>query len=234
MEVLLTVLIVGVLIAVLFPVIASVRRDAQAHVSVGRTRNIITLFEAYVVDYKAYPFTDGATPHLIDSNYQVVISPWNLDSGWPYLLASVAPWSEHFAAWISPGARRGPQPWLPEVLGSGPDGTSYQFCLPFITTPANWDPDASIQDARVTATRPDMVRFPSQKAIIFDAERAYWPAGSRMGGPRPIGFADSSVAILDDGLALPGTPNRLFGNAPPTRLLQHTFKGIIGVDYLSR
>lgn len=238
MEVLVVILVIGLLIGLTIPAMASVRARAALTKSIANLHSLSLTMHAYHDRYGAYPYMNDAqvltfTPTDQQPSLRVGISPaWDVERYWVCLMHDVAPWREHYQSWISPGlARDKGRAWLPP--GSGPDASgtgidpSYRLTNAVLATSATWSATRE-GDAAMGPQRDDSFTQPSAKVLMFDADAPFYPGGIGQGDSRPLLFADASSSAERDAKILPPVPNRL--RSVPPRLYHDTRDGVKGRD----
>ena len=248
-EVLVVIGIIGVLIAILLPVLGGARIAAKETESLTNTRTIFMSFEQYAEQEGTYPFPGQVDDHgaTVDADtWSVYWYPpvtviattniWIMDSLWPALLSEVAPWEESWAFWVSPGGDKS----LPthDDLGD-PDRQpgwriGYDYSNSFIGDPKLWGGDASPSADLLQPSAPHQVQFPSGKVLAFDKHLSYRTKRPELrhghyDAPTPMVFVDGHAALHNPLDARAGTPNPM--NAGDTRTLHNTPDGISGLDF---
>jgi hypothetical protein len=227
--------IIAVLIGLLTPGLSSARRQGFRTKSLSDARTIGQHLSLYAGQYNdAYPYNAPLRPVQIEppdfgssatlsySNY------WQFSTLWPCVMHWVAPWEEHYRVWISPRSRRETaHPWT-SVDPTIPIGPSYVLLPACYARPETWSrtpPPPSPALLRPVAHAD--VLHPSGKAVMFDAETAYEPAGVNSDATVVL-FGDAHSAAQKKSRArAPGT-NIFTGFSVP---LWDTLDGARGIDY---
>lgn len=238
-ELLVSVGVIVVLIAISLPALRWAWTSAGSTVMLSNLRGIGASFEAYTQMYDdSYPF------HSREEWYQTsppdertgttvgTSDPWAMMTYWPSVFHKVAPWREHFRSWLNVGREvDGRTPWLESENVNG--FVSYAYSCSFMARPETWDggPAASSEgeiEGLLGPVRTPEVAFPSQKALCYDADRAYLQRAARTSDPRGVLLADGSVSVRLDGTATPPVQNRV-NDRPPGRY-HDTPLGVRGRD----
>ncbi|TVQ63320.1 MAG: type II secretion system protein [Phycisphaerales bacterium] len=240
-ELLVSIGVISVLLAISVGALRGVRGTSMSTVSLNNLRGIGHVFGWYTqANRDQYPFPPtsadepgtygplyfdppGSTPTA--NHYYSVLWPY-MAYIWPALMHDVAPWTEHYASWLSPGKRL-PDPDRPAwVQGVH---TSYHYSNSFIASPRVWSGDTTVTNADVGPVRTPMVSHPSSKVLVFDAERSYLLPDDAPKHPRPVLFADGSASLRHDEAARPPAPNPLNNNS--RRRYHDTPNGVQGQDF---
>lgn len=237
-EVLVVIAIVGVLMGLLVVALGRSRQVAGATKSVANLKGLGVTLSFYAEAHRGRnPFikegeaVDSAPPDEPEG-FRVSFSPvWWLDTLWPTLMHDVAPWREHFESWISPGSSRTP-PYWPIAIGHSatrPPAVSYEYSNSFLGRPGIWRDSSSATESDIGPTLVANVSHPSQKVILFDAERAYLHGEVHALTTRPLLMVDGSASLRLDQDAANPVPNPLNDRSP--RLYHDTPAGIAGRDF---
>lgn len=242
-EVLVTIGIIGILLAIVATSMRGVRGTALSTVSLNNLRGIGHTFAHYASAHRdEYPFPprSGDDPNIFGPLHFDPPGPPNRPSYyyrdlwtfmeviWPTLMHDVAPWPEHYESWLSPGKHL-PDPDIPAWDQAQTRYTSYRYSNSFIARPRVWSGDTSVTNDDIGPTRTSMVRHPSLKVLVFDAERAYLLPENAENHPRPILFVDGSAALRHDNDARSPAPNPLNNNS--RRRYHDTPNGVHGQDF---
>ncbi|HHN78406.1 MAG TPA: prepilin-type N-terminal cleavage/methylation domain-containing protein, partial [Phycisphaerales bacterium] len=171
-ELLVTIGVIGVLIGIILPALFGARNRAEAVVTLSNLRQLSMTMDAYTERYRAYPWAPPGSWFQIEppgeGGARVQPGYWDLDVYWAALMHDVAPWKEHFATWLGPGAIEDEEhPWR---RGPGIGLVSYALCHPFFARPEVWEPGTVESDDLWRPVRPFEVSFPSLKVMMWDRE----------------------------------------------------------------
>lgn len=176
-ELLVSIGVIGILIAILLPALASARRSARDVVGLSNLRQAAISFSNYAQTHAGVmPFAPpGSTfqisPDGEEAAFVATGNFWDLSYYWASLFHGIAPWHEHFSTWVIADPRRNPdRPWA-----AGPSGSngvpSFHYTRSMYARPAMWSGDAVSNIDRLRApVRMADVRFPSSKVVLFDGE----------------------------------------------------------------
>lgn len=246
-EVLVSIGVMGVLLAIGLPALMRARAGGGQTVSLANARTCAMDIAAYAEQEGEWPFVKpgrpvaGVPPHLSTPDLFMLpgSSPgtfvgsndvWLLRRMWALLVAArVAPWQEHYQAWVSPGRTAD--------LDAGNVSVSYEYSNSFQARPELWTPEfnpASSADP-IQPVRSHEVAHPSVKVLVWDGDLAYLSPEPkvRLGhpdAPTPAAFADMHAAVIRPQEATPGFPNAL-NSARPDAPLHNTPGGVRGSDY---
>lgn len=230
-EILVSMGILGILIAILIPILAGAKASSGQTVTLSNLRQLaLTTADYNAVYSQAFPHVPEGTwlrLHPPDEmGASILPGYWDLSIYWPALFHDIAPWREHYATWVGPGGiddRK--KPWL---SSGGFRVPSYRLSHTFFARPELWAPAL---DDDPSFYRPVYVRdvvHPSSKVMFWDEDQMHFRR-SRVADRdhRAILFADGHVAAkrLSD------------ANVPPeiafktTRPLYDTLDGARGKDY---
>ena len=252
LELLVSIGIIGVLLAISLPALRNTRASANEVKSLSNARLVAADMAAFAAAFNRWPYAragerspaaptppgfpgdQAVVPTLPPGAFVSLGTHWDLDRAWAGLVATVAPWEDHFDSWISPG-KQGAS--LADRLESGfmTSGlVSYIYSHSFIASPALWSGGAVADESLIAPTKPSDVAFPSNKVLVWDGDLAYLPRPPRrVEGhwfhPTPTAFADGHAAVRTPADAAPGVANPL-NNNNNTRL-HNTPDGVLGRDY---
>lgn len=108
-EILVTIGVLAVLIAILIPALAGARAAGSGTVTLSNLRQLAATFEQYLRAYdQTWPYAPPGAAFVVsppDDGEIDIVYPgyWELDIYWTALMHDVAPWREHFRTWIGPG-----------------------------------------------------------------------------------------------------------------------------------
>lgn len=233
--------IVALLAGLALPPLGRVRESARASISRSNLRGIGLVLQQYLARYREV-FPSGGEGALYATSFDgetVRESFGHFEFGrvWPVLMRDVAPWSECWRTWISPG-----DPQLGSVLATTQLDWSYRYSIAFLGRPELWGGllPTSAEPNPATYLRPTRageVAFPSAKVVAWDGRMAYllkpveYMPGM-LGNPTPMLFVDGHVSDRRPRDATPPATNPLnmggFGDGQP---LHNTSQGVRGRDY---
>lgn len=255
-ELLVTIGIIGIVLALALPALANARAAARETVALANARTLGMTFQTYVDQYKTYPFRSPGTPpddsgdmpplpgDLIAVKWWpqgtiiATSSIWTLGHLWPGLVSEVAPWPEHYAAWVSPGrSKELPQPRDPfsdddDDLPIG--DVSWRYSNSFLASPRLWQSGSVADTKLLKAVAPHEVMFPSGKVLAWDADITYVPKEPKLVNDHydwstPMIFVDGHAAAHNPTQAKATVPNPMNFNLDTK--LHNTASGVHGVDY---
>ena len=225
--------IMGILIAILLPVLFGTKAAGSEVVTLSNLRQLGATMEAYLAEYdQAYPYAPPDTWLVIsppDEGEIDMIKPgyWDLDVYWTALMHDIAPWREHFSTWIGPGGVEDESaPWRRK----NHNGTSsYYLSHTFFAAAALWAPATKDDPAFYRAVRAQEVLYPASKVMMWDAELTHLASSPNADRDhRPMLFADGHVK--DRRLSEAAVPPEI-SFKPDTQPVQDTPKGVHGRDY---
>lgn len=228
-EVLVTIGIIGVLLAILIPVLAGGRSTAQRTASLANLRSIGQLVHAYTEQYtETYPWATGGI-NGCDIKMQF-LPVWQMHLLWPVAMHEVIPPRELARMTLSPGARRD---------GAQRDcgqPTSYHYSQSFLARPETWSGRSAADESLLRGVTIGMVIHPSSKALMWDWELPYKKEEPRRAGPdldepTPMLFADGHGAARTPSQASTPVENPFADSFSRTARLHNTADGVRGRDY---
>lgn len=237
-EALIVIAVLAILLGLLLPQLRLGRTKATEVASLANLRSIGQTVELYgQSNGDRFPFAAPGTELSLAPPPTPAICPLGsvffLEGMWPTLMHEVAPWTEHFSAWLSPARPRDEFTWpISCGLSLPPMGgwVSYRYSNSFVASPRVWDGSGSATEADIGPTTQGMVSYPASKVIFYDGDRAYatgLPPGTQI--KRPVLFVDGSASLrLDSDAAAPVT-NPLV--AWPSRPYHDTPGGVTGRDF---
>ncbi len=244
-ELLVTIGVIGVLIAISAPALFRVRTGAGMVQSLANLHDLSLSFALYsTANQQRYPFPPlftssptalqqyGPIPwnpagSLTDPQAAVLVfSPiWSMDRNWSGVMHDVAPWPEHYRQWLSPGRLDSAE--AEQSVYSV--RVSYHYSNSFLASPRVWSGAPGVALSEIGPTRQSDTAFPSQKVLMFDADRSYLRQAPTPADPRPLLFADGAAIARLDSDAAPGVPNPL--NANSQSRYHNTPGGVLGRDF---
>ncbi len=245
--------IIGVLISIILPTLSGARVAASRVQALANARTTTSSFHAYAEEFQSYPFLkpgqvgpgldrpapgDAIMVRWWPDGVVIAVDPhWLLAGIWPGLVSTVAPWKEHYATWLSPGR----DTELPNIPFEDPDAVtpeqaiSYRYSNSFIARPALWREGATANQDLLHGVRQSEVAFPSNKALLWDAEIAYVRKAPPVVGGHyqmrtAVAFADGHADLHDPTAATPAAPNPM-KDLELIMTLHDTPEGALGRDF---
>lgn len=239
-EILVTIGIIAVLIAILIPALAGTKESASELKSLANLHSIgQTLTHYNAVFNDEYPYYAGGEQLPIapesDSSrpYATFVPAWLFASHWTAHpgIHDVAPWPEHYETWLSPGAEADSE--LPawrmhdgEAIVFRPP--SYHYSNTFIGDPRVWSDDPPAWEDALRTSRVSDVRHPSAKVVMWDNDRPYLLPEAQPDDRRPVLLVDSSASLRLDADATPSARNAYWGMR---MVYNDTPNGVHGRDF---
>ncbi|MGD9693156.1 MAG: type II secretion system protein [Phycisphaerales bacterium] len=222
-ELLVSIGVIGVLIAITLPALRSSRAVTGATASLANLRSLGQSLQLSTQrNNERFPFPprrgeswgplywEPPHPNAAQHFYGDV---WYYGRFfWPALLHDVAPWPEHYASWLSPNyqAPDGDNPLWERV-----PIVSYFYSTAFYAAPRVWDVSlrANVTAHDIAQQPVSVVSFPSAKVIAYDRDRSYI---TRMtpDAQRPVLFVDGSASLRLDRDAAEPVQNPLSADSP--------------------
>lgn len=258
-ELLVSIGIIGILLALALPSLANARAAARETVALANGRSIGMSVQTYIDRFKAYPFRSPGTPVDTSDDFPAPPLPgdllavrwwpegtivatssvWTLAHLWPGLLSEVAPWPENYPLWVSPGRSKelpvAKDPFADDDEDELPFADiSWRYSNSFIGSPTLWQEGAVADPKMLKAIQAHEVQFPSAKVLMWDADITYVPKEPKLVGdhydwPTPMLFADGHAAVKRPTDAKDGVANPM--NAGSRIKLHNTPGGVRGTDY---
>ncbi|MFI4917205.1 MAG: type II secretion system protein [Phycisphaerales bacterium JB060] len=228
-EILVTIGIIGVLLAILIPFLAGGRSTAQRTASLANLRTIGQLVHVYTEQYdEIYPW---ATRGVNGCDIPIGFSPvWQMERLWPVAMHEVIPPKELRPLTLSPRARReGPQ----QACGHPP---SYTYSQSFLARPDTWNGRSDADESLLRGVTLGMVAHPASKALMWEWELPYKNEAPRKIGPdlaepTPMLFADGHARARTPAEATEAVENPFAEAFSRTARLHNTPDGVRGRDY---
>lgn len=177
-ELLVSIGIIGVLIALVVPALYGVRGQAFKTITRANLRQSHVAFSVYTERYeKTYPWRPQGGPLIpLNPERTAAIGPGHFDVMlyWPGLMMDIMPWEEHFESWLGGGAKYGERPW--SRYGENEltfRTTSFYLSHSFLARPELWTPGATDTEQNQRPVREQDVLAPASKVLLYDAEKAH-------------------------------------------------------------
>lgn len=238
--------VIGLLIGILVPMLGRARGQTLEVVSLSNAREVVNTMHAHAsANGDRFPFpprrdrpdanasfgpivwtpsgesTEDAVHYYYNNESYIFLSEY-----WPAFVRDVAPWTEHYQSWLSPGHSALAENADPRPLWTLTSSVSYHYSLAFMLSPRLLEENAPADWSLIQPTRSSMVAFPALKVIAFDADRSYLARGQGDSAKWPTGFADGSASLRDRAKAMT-IRNPLFGGGP----YHDTPGGVTGRDF---
>lgn len=232
-ELLVSIGVIAVLLAITLPALRSAFAAGGSTVALSNLRGIAQTIEMYTqANEHIYPY------HAPSEWYDVGVyvpgpagmlsteDPWAMRYLWATTMHLVAPWPEHYRAWLSKGVelREGVEPW------GGGRHPSYWYACGFFARPEVWSEGSPISaEEAIKPVRTHEVSHPSLKALMFDHDRAYLRSPATPEDRRGVLTADGAASLRHDREAAAPLQNRVDHREP--RVYLDTPDGARGRDY---
>ncbi len=257
-ELLVVIGVIGLIISIVLPALGGARAAAREAKALANLRSTGQTFAAYANQYKALPFRalgsdvpgiagDGAVSGPIPGQSGIIFvrwwpngvllgtsDVWSHQWIWPGIVSSFMDWPEAYATWVSPG-RSTELPTEPIIdMQEIANTISIRYACPFVASPQLFREGAPADESLIGPTRPENVRFPAGKVMLWDAHLAYLrrqPAvvGEFFDAPAPMAFADGHAEVRNPTQAAPGVTNPLRHVGPSP--INSTKDGTAGKDF---
>lgn len=242
-ELLVTIGVIGILIALSVPAMRNVRADSLKTVSLSNVRSILVLFDMYADRYKGqYPIIWEGTwypmpcPGMTASPYR-----WETVYRWPAVINELMDWEHGRAIFLAPRARRGTIELGNVTAVNCGDPTSYDYSQSFLARPEIWAPRTdgnfpALQQQWLAPTYQSDVRHPSRKVILWDWEMPYLSRPKKMIGAdiaeqTAMQFTDGHGEFRAPSTATPPIRSDFAGTRYRIQRLHNTEDGVRGVDF---
>lgn len=177
-EVLVSIGVIGVLIALVVPALHAARGQAQQAVTRANLRQTHMAFSAYTAHYgETYPWRPlGGDWILLHPQGRIQVRPGHFEIShyWPGMMMKILPWEEHYRSWLGGGAGYGDAPWLsaPGVSNAWRQ-SSFALSQSFLARPRLWTPGATDTSENLRPVRESDVLAPASKVLLHDVEKAH-------------------------------------------------------------
>ncbi len=232
LELLAVIAVLGILLAVLLPALASVFAASRETVSLSNVRQLHTAVDAYTIGRDGeYPaFEDGEYyPTTGLGNAMFAFPYWQVATHWTGAVFGTLEYSaETEAVFVSPGSPRSDGPGIAFP-------SSYHYSTSFAGLPSLWSGSAAADMSLRRPSRTEQVRWPEAKVLLWDFEvpwndaRSVTPEGD-LTVESPMAFADGSARTerpIDASAAVENPFEHAWGRAR----LHNTPDGVRGRDY---
>ncbi|TVQ62195.1 MAG: prepilin-type N-terminal cleavage/methylation domain-containing protein [Phycisphaerales bacterium] len=205
-ELLVAISIIAILIALSVPALAGARSAADRAKVLSNLRQLGHSVELYTgVHDGRYPILPADalydTPEYARIGGGLMLHPFRLRYGWPYVMEGVAPWREHYTTWLNPDVQFRPgEPWIQDLPSGGYSWTlpSYIYSHAFMADPRLFRPggfgDQGQTAHLLRAVRTSEVAYPSNKALMYD-DHWLWAGRAAMTIPSGVLAADGAAAF---------------------------------------
>lgn len=249
-EVLVTIGVIGIILALVLPALGGAREAGQRTVSLANIRSVGQIFQQYANDARTFPYRErGAkvegAPAMILQNPDVLVTAWWPEGSWlatndhweqswlwPGIVVPQKDWPGQFKMWVSPGSATRLEDL--EALGDPPDQVAVRYSHTFLAKPGLFRAGAAADAKLLGAIRPDEVTFASSKVMLWDDKLAWLRkrperVGEFLKAKTPMGFADGHGDVKDPTEARAGVANPLRGGVVSP--INSTEGGVTGRDY---
>ncbi len=221
--------IVGVLIGLILPALASVRNSARDTRQLSDLRQLgVSLAMYSSLSGDSFPFREQGT-WLVwpEGSNAVTVSGANMSRFWAVPMHAVAPWAEHFDTWLAPRALARQDRWDRGADEPGLPLTSYQMSDALFVSPRAFVLGGVPPRPLYRGVRASEVQFPSNKVALWDIEKPLYAA--------PTDDVDERLMVFCDGHASQhrlsdAEPGAYFDN-PLASAPASTKGGAYGIDY---
>lgn len=227
LELLITLLIIGMLVSFAAPSFMLVREKANTAKSLANIRSIGTMFASYSTDYRdTNPyFTDPQATYTVLRSDVVDLPVRYFDATvyWNYLMASTG-YADSVLnqSFMAPGSE----------VSVTPD---YRYAAAFIATQEFWKQETRTGPEQWRSTRSSAVRYPSAKGILRRLVITELGNNEVAGNMLHVAYVDGHAAKTDREACTPGYPRGEGNWVGSTRVtgwvIHHTLDGIFGRDH---
>lgn len=236
-EALVSITVIAILIGILVPAIAKSLDRSKELGSAVNLRSIGQVIEMYTGDNSGrYPApTPGVTYPTYAPGAGKTVAHWQTVDEWPFLLAQSHPWWEYESMYLAPGASR-----ITTGLVVAVPKPSFEYSASFLGSPEIWS-DRKIRPEEwpglVRSVAQQAVRFPAQKAMMWDVEMPSLRRLPERDGSfnlkenTPMLFADQHVTKRVPAEGTEPVINPAPWASNPFQRLHNTRYGVQGRDY---
>lgn len=222
--------VIAIVIGLSVPSLRRARESGYQTVVLSNLRGVGVAFEMYVQAHDdTHPWAEAMQPlPLLEGHSIATDDPFALSYAWPTLFHRVAPWQEHYAAWITRRAGGGTA-WLNDD-GSSIRWPDYAYARSFQARPEAWaeQPQGAGPDRWFRPTRASDVAYPSAKVLAFDEHRSHIAPGAN-DDKRGVLRRDGSGVMRRDEDARAPVQNRITFHEPV--IYHDTRAGVHGRDF---
>lgn len=228
LEVLVSIGVIGVLLALILPALSQARGSARVLQSQANLRALYVGVMMYVEGEQAFPciVDDMLYPDIDGTTFSHTY--WEVENVWHGIIYPYFPHDENLEAFFSPGLSE----WSPQVV------PSYAYSHSFVGQPTIWSGRPLADAAGLEGpARPGAVRFASSKVLLWDRalgfedDRIEHDDDENIAQATPTCFADGSVHMLVPASASAAVPNPLNARSTGGMKLHNTRHGVLGRDY---
>ncbi len=226
-ELLVSIGMIGLLLAILLPSLGKTMLLARRTSSMANLRSLGQLVQSYnSASADAYPWgTSGVNGCGVPIQFSPV---WQMATKWPVVMNGVIEPNQLNGIVLAPGANR--------VFDQCTVIPSYAYSQSFLAQPATWNGSGVADDSLLDAVKAHMVAYPASKVLMWDWELPYLNQPPRRLGPdlnepTPMVFADGHGTRRTPSEATPPVENPFDDAENPTARLHNTPDGVRGRDY---
>jgi len=231
-ELLVTIAIIGVILAILLPALGGSVQLTRRTVSLSNLRTIGQFVQHYVeANDEAYPWAMRGTNTC---GVPIQFSPiWQMSMQWPITMHDIVKPEELREIQLSPGVRRDGTGNI-DTCGAPP---SYTYSMSFLADPRLWGGDSVADESMLRAVTMSKVAYPTNKVLMWDWELPFLNHELQRSGPdldesTPMLFADGHGADRRPSEATEPVANPFGEDAIlPLARLHNTRDGVQGRDY---
>jgi prepilin-type N-terminal cleavage/methylation domain-containing protein len=226
-ELLVSIGVIAILLAIMLPALRGTLAAGGSTVALSNLRGIGQTIEMYTQRERSqYPYHAPGDWYDTGPGGQLFTDdPWATRYLWATTMHAIAPWPEHYRAWLNEGVELEDesQPWS----GQHP---SYYYACAFFARPEVWSAGGPIEvEDALKPVHTHELKHPALKVLMFDSDRAYLRREPTPDDKRAVLTADGAAALRKDQEAAAPIQNRV-NTRDPARYLD-TPEGTRGRDY---